>query len=107
MELTLHLEDALAKELVQQASAEQVPVVELAHRLMRDSLQRCGAESRWRAQNRRRLELIAKKQTTPLSAEEQEEWAQLQANAFEFAAPFDKALRQTVERLRQEVEGLP
>jgi len=107
MGLTLHLEDTLAEDLRQEASDEQVSVEELAHRLMRDALQQRLAEKRWRTQNRRRLELIAKKMNAPLTAEEQEEFRQLQALAYQVAAPFDTALLQTVEGLRREVEQLP
>jgi hypothetical protein len=107
MGLTLHLEDTLAEELRQEASDERVSVEELAHRLMRDALQQRLAEKRWRAQNRRRLELIAKKMNGPLSAEEQEEFRRLQEACYQIAAPFDTALLQTVEGFRRQVEQLP
>jgi hypothetical protein len=107
MAFTLQLEEQLAEELRQEASAEHVSVEELAHRLMRDALQQRVAAKRWRSQNRRRQELIAKKMQTGLSAEEQEEFHQLQALAYEMAAPLDKVLLQTIEGLRREVEGLP
>ncbi len=80
---------------------------ELAHRLVRDALQQRLAQKRWRSQNRRRLELIAKKMNGPLAAEEQEEFRRLQSEAYQVAAPFDAALLQTVEGLRREVERLP
>src|SRR5947209_912885 len=73
MGYTLDLEDTLAEELRQEASAERIAVAELAHCLLRDALQQRVAQKRWRAQNRRRLELIAKKRQAALSAEEQEE----------------------------------
>jgi hypothetical protein len=107
MGFTLHLEDRLAEELRQEASAEHVSVEELAHRLMRDALQQRVAAKRWRSENRRRLELIARKMQAALSAEEQEEFHQLQSRASEMAAPLDKTLLQTVESLRREVESLP
>src|SRR5437588_505037 len=86
MGFTLQLEDVLAEELRQQASDEQTSVEELAHRLMRDALQERSAEKRWRSQNRRRLELIAKKLKGPLPAEEVEELNQLQSLVYERAA---------------------
>lgn len=107
MEFTLQLEDALAEELRQQASDEHTSVEELAQRLMRDALQERIAAKRWSSQNRRRLELIAKRLTTPLGAEEEGEFRQLQSLACERAAPFDKALLQTVVNLRREIEQLP
>jgi hypothetical protein len=107
MAFTLQLEERLAEELRQEASAEHVSVEELAHRLMRDALQQRVASKSWRSQNRRRQELIAKKMQAALSAEEQEEFRQLQSLASEMAAPLDQALLQTVESLRREVEGLP
>jgi hypothetical protein len=107
MGLTLHLEDTLAEELRQEASQEHVSVEELARRLLRDALRQRLAEKRWRSQNRRRLELAAKKMKGPLPAEEQEEFRQLQDLAYQAATPFDTALLQTVEGLRHEVEQLP
>jgi hypothetical protein len=86
---------------------EQTSVEELAHRLMRDALQERIAAKRWPSQNRRRLELIAKKLTGPLAAEEAEEFRRLQSLASERATPFDKLLLQTVAELRSEVERLP
>jgi hypothetical protein len=106
MEVTLQLEDTLAAELRQQASDEHTSVEELAQRLMRDALQERISARRWSAQNRRRLELIARRLTGPLGAEE-EELRQLQLLAYERAAPFDKVLLQTVATLRQEREQLP
>ena len=106
MGLTVHLEDTLAEDLRQEASDEHVSVEELAHRLMRDGLQQRLAEKRWRVQNRRRLELIAKKMKGPLIAEEQEEFRRLQADAYQIAAPFDTALLQTIDSLRREVGQL-
>jgi hypothetical protein len=94
MGITLHLEDALTEELRQEASEEHISVEELAHRLMRDALQEHVAARRWRSDNRRRQELIAKKLNGPLTAEEQEEFRQLQALAYQRTAPFDKALLQ-------------
>lgn len=107
MEVTLQLEDTLAAELRQQAADEHTSVEELAQRLMHDALQERTAARRWSTQNRRRLELIAKRLTAPLGADEEEEFRQLQSLACERAAPFDKALLQTVATLRQELEQLP
>jgi hypothetical protein len=107
MGLTLHLEDALAEELRQEAADEQISVEQLAHRLMRDALQERVAAKRWRSQNRRRLELIARKMNGPLSPKEQEEFRQLQSLACQMASPFDKALLQTATDLRRELAQLP
>ncbi len=107
MGFTLQLEEALAEGLRQQASLEQTSVEELAHCLMRDALQERIAAKRWRSQNHRRLELIAKKLKSPLTFEEEEEFLQLQSLAHERASPFDKALLQTAAELRREVERLP
>ncbi len=107
MGYTLHLEDALAEELRQEASAEHISVEELAHRLVRDALERRVAAKHWRTQNQRRLELIAKKMNHPLAAAEEEELRQLQALAYRTAAPFDQALIQAVTDLRQQVQQLP
>jgi hypothetical protein len=107
MGYTLQLEDTLAEDLRQEASNEQVSMEELAHRLMRDALRERIAAKHWRCQNRRRLELIAKKLNAPLDAEEVEELRQLQSLVCEKAAPFDRLLLQTVADLRREIEQLP
>lgn len=74
---------------------------------MQDALQQRVAAKRWHTQNRRRLELIARKQKGPLAPAEQEEFRQLQSLAYQMAAPFDQALLRTVAELRQEMEQLP
>jgi hypothetical protein len=107
MGFTLQLEDVLAEELRQQALDEHTSVEELAHRLMRDALEARIAAKRWPSQNRRRLELIAKKLMGPLAAEEEEEFRQLQSLAYERAAPFDRTLLQIAADLRHERECLP
>jgi hypothetical protein len=81
MEFTLQFEDALAEELLQQASDEQTSVEEFAQRLMRAALQERSAARRWHSQNRRRLELIAKKLHGPLAPEETEEFDRLESLA--------------------------
>ena len=65
MEFMLQLEDALAEELRQQASNEHTSVEDFAHRRMSQALSDRIAAKRWAAQNRRRLELIAKKLKGP------------------------------------------
>ena len=107
MGFTLQVQDPLADELRQQASDEHISVEELAHRLMRDALRERTATLQWSSQNRRRLELIARRLKTPLTAEEEMEFQQLQTLACERAAPFDGLLLQTVASLRREVEQLP
>ncbi len=96
MSFTLQVEDALAEELRRQASEEETSIEDLAHRLMRDALQERIAAKRWQAQNRRRLELIAKRLRGPLTGEEAEERHQLQTLVCERATPFDRTLLQTV-----------
>jgi hypothetical protein len=107
MGITLQLEDELAEELRQEASDENTSVEELANRLVRDALQERLAARRWQSQNRRRLELIAKKLEHTLTALELQELDQLQSLAYERAAPFDKALRETAADLRRHLERLP
>jgi hypothetical protein len=107
MSITLHLDDILAEELRREASVECIPPEELARRLVRDALEERSTQRLWQEQNRRRLELIAKKRHAPLTAEENEEFARLQELACEQAAPFDRALRRTVAELQREVERLP
>jgi hypothetical protein len=107
MGLTVQLEDALAEELRQEANAEQTSPEELANRLMRDALHERAAAKRWHSQNRRRLELIAKRLDGPLTADQELEFRQLQSLAHQMGEPFDKILLQTVASLRREMEQLP
>jgi hypothetical protein len=107
MEFVLQLEDKLAEELREQASDEHTSAEEFAHRLVREALQERSAAKRWRAQNRRRLELITKKLNGPLAAEEEEELRLLQSIAHERASSFDKILLQTAADLREQLERLP
>ena len=107
MSITLHLDDLVADELRREASVECIPPEELARRIVQDALQERSAQRRWQEQNRRRLELIAKKRYARLTADEHQEFVQLQELAFERATPFDRELRRTVEELRREVERLP
>jgi hypothetical protein len=107
MSFTLQVEDVLANELRRQASEEQTSIEELAHRLMRDALQERLAAKRWQSQNRRRLELIAKRLKGPLPAEEVQELHQLQTLVCERAAPFDRVLLETVADLRREIGQMP
>src|SRR4051812_44248315 len=107
MSLTLHLDDVLAEGLRREALIECIPAEELARRLVHDALEQRSAQRRWQEENRRRLELIAKKRQTSLTAEEHEEFGRLQALVCERALPFDRELRRTVEELQREVEQLP
>ena len=107
MSITLNLEDPLAAELRQEASAEHVSPEELAHRLVREALDQRIAARHWQAHNRRRLELIAKKLQSPLTADEMAELGQLQSLAERTAAPFDRALLNTATELRHAIDALP
>ncbi len=107
MSITLHLNDVLAEQLRREASVESIAPEELACRLVQDALEQRAAQRHWQEQNRRRLELIAKKRQTPLTAEEKQEFGRLQELANERAAPFDRELRRAVEELQREVQRLP
>ncbi len=107
MGITLHLEDALAEELRQEATDERISPEELARQLVRDALQQRVAAKRWHARNRRRLDLIAQRMHRPLSPQEQDELNQLQSLVAQMAAPFDNTLLQTVANLRREIQQLP
>jgi hypothetical protein len=103
MTITIHLEDGLAEALRREASAERVPPEELGRRLIQDALEQRSAHRRWQDQNRRRLELIAKKQQTPLTPDEQEEFSRLQELVSEYADPLDRELRRMVIELQHEL----
>jgi hypothetical protein len=107
MSITVQLDDVLAEELRREASVESIPPEELARRLVQNALEQRSAQRRWQQQNRRRVELIAKKSQAPLTAEEHEEFGRLQELACERAWPFDRELRRTVEELQRQMERLP
>ncbi len=107
MSFTLHLDDAVAETLRQEASALRVPPEELANRLVREALELRIAERQWESQNRRRLDLIAKKGEGGLSSAEVEEFTRLQELASARAAPFDRELRRSLADLQGAVESLP
>jgi hypothetical protein len=104
--IIVNLDDVFAEQLRQEALAQSLPPEELARRLVQDGLTQRAAERHWQEQNRRRLELIAKKSRSSLTSEEFDELGRLQEVASQRALPFDRELRRTTEELRREVSRL-
>jgi hypothetical protein len=60
MGTTIQLDETLAAQLRSEASARQLSIEELSHRLLTEAVQRIEVSSRWGARNQRRIELIRK-----------------------------------------------
>ncbi len=61
MSLTITVPEPLAERLQSRAEAEQVPVEELASRLLESGIQRALEPAQWNLANERRLNLIEKR----------------------------------------------
>jgi predicted transcriptional regulator len=107
MPVTIHLNDALASRLRGKASARQQSVEEFAEHLLGEALEKMEAEERWRAVNQRRLALIRKGATVPLSPEEQTELQQLQEALDRRLEPADNQLLDQLAQLEQALRDLP
>jgi hypothetical protein len=98
MPVTIQLNDSLAAQLQERASARSVSLEEFTAHLLDDALGQLQAADQWAAQNRRRLDLIRKSCTTNLTCQEQEELQGLQAALDQRLEPLDDQL---LENLRQ------
>jgi hypothetical protein len=79
MNLTISLDESLATQLQQEASARHLPPEQVARDLLGDTLSKIAEEDKWRQINRRRGELIRKSRDLGLTAEESKELDKLQA----------------------------
>ncbi len=61
MPLTITISDDLAVRLKSRAEAEQVPVEDLAMRILQNGVQQTLEQEEWRSLNRRRVALIDKR----------------------------------------------
>ena len=78
MSLTITVPDPLARRLQSRAQAENVPVDELASRILEHGMQRALEPAQWKTTNERRVALIEKRFTSGLTNSEQEELQRLQ-----------------------------
>ena len=81
MSLTIRVPDPLARRLQSRAEAEQVPVDELAARLLATGMENPLEPEQWTAANQRRVALIEKRFHGGLTDNEQQELQHLQALA--------------------------
>jgi plasmid stability protein len=92
MSLEISVPDVLADRLRLRAEAEHVSVEELARRILQRGLEPPLAAEQWNAVNRRRVQLIEKRFSVGLSADEEQQLRQLQEMA-------DRQLEKLDERL--------
>jgi hypothetical protein len=108
MGITLEIEDELAEDLRQEASAENTSVEELARRLVRDGLRQKVASKRWYSRNLRRIELINRDLDSRLSEAERAELEQLQAEIDRYLEQQSPLPFEFIEQLKRSAsaEGL-
>lgn len=107
MNLTISLEEPLAKELQRQAFARDLSPEAAASELLSDALSRIADQEAWTASSRRRAELIAKNRNPGLTGEERDELDRLQSDVDRRLAPIDRRLLVVAEEFRQLAERLP
>lgn len=99
MSLTITVSDDLAVRLKSRAEAEQVPVEELALRILQSGIQQPLDAEQWRALNRRRVALIDKRFTDGLAEEEQAELQRLQEMADKQVEELDAKMHGDLSRM--------
>ena len=105
MELTIQLDDPLASQLHDRASASQLPPQEYARRLLGEALPSLDESAKWDTQNRRRIALIRKSEG--LAIDEQAELQSLQEAADQRLEARDRQLLDELARFKEAVERLP
>jgi hypothetical protein len=106
MTLTISLEEPLAGQLRQHASARSMSPEEAARSILAAELGRARAEEAWRQSNERRAALISKELRSGLTAEEKEELETLQAEGATWLAPVDGQLIAGAEDLLRRAREL-
>lgn len=107
MDLTITLEESLAGQLREDASARHLSPEQAAHDLLSRELRRLAEAAAWDGLNARRVELLRKSRAAGLDPAEAKELADLQAAVDRHLAPVDKQLLAEAERFRQLAEQLP
>ncbi len=96
MSVTIELNDVLAAQLQEKASARRLSLQEFTVHLLDGALGQLATDDEWAAQNRRRLDLIYKSYTSSLSCQEQAELQELQAALDQRLEPLDDRLLDTL-----------
>jgi hypothetical protein len=107
MPVTIEINDVLAAQLQQKASAHRVSLEEFALHLLDGALGQIQATDLWAANNRRRLDLIHQSCTTSLSVQEQQELQELQAALDQRLEPVDDRLLDALRQWQTAADGLP
>ena len=107
MQLTISLDEALAEQLRQRASAKDLSPEQAARELLGDALHHIAEEEAWGLSNQRRAELIQKSRCLGLTAEESRELDRLQAALDRRLEATDRQLLAVAEEFRQSAERLP
>lgn len=103
MPLTITVPEPLAEKLQSRAQAENLPVDELASRLLESGMQRPLVPQPWRATNQRRVALIDKQFSGGLSDQEQAELQHLQELADQQLEELDALMLTDVGRMEAKV----
>ena len=107
MTLTITLDDALTAQLQQHAAARQESVEVCAVQLLSAAVAQLADTAGWQPHNQRRVALIHKSVTTPLSREEVAELEALQAALDQRLAAMDEQLLSVVVGMQQAIASLP
>ena len=107
MTLTIILDDALTAQLQQHAAARQESIEVCAAQLLSAAVAQLADTASWQLHNQRRVALIHKSATTPLSREEVAELEALQAALDQRLAAMDEQLLTVAAGMQQAVEALP
>jgi hypothetical protein len=89
MNLTISLDERLAAQLQQEASARRLSPEQVAQGLLGSALSKIAEVAAWLRAHQRRAELIRKRRDLGLTPEERAEFEQLQAAVDQWPAPFD------------------
>ena len=107
MHLTISLDEALAEQLRQRASARALSPEQVASELLSDALHQIAEDEAWGLSNQWRAALIQKSRCLGLTAEEGRELDRLQATLDQRLEETDRQLLAVAEEFRQRPQGLP
>lgn len=99
MSLSINVPEPLATQLQTRAQAEQVPVDELASRLLESCIRATLPPEQWKTANARRVALIEKRFLSGLTSQEEEELQALQEMADRQLDELDQTLLRSVSEL--------
>jgi hypothetical protein len=107
MTLTIPLDEALTSQLRQYAADRQLSIEAFAAQLLHEAVMQLADTTCWQQHNQRRVALIHKSLTMPLSREEGAELETLQAALDQRLASMDDQLLTALEGMQHAVQALP